>query len=300
MKFIKLIETLKSKENNVIKYIFLTDDNQITEYSYINKHDGKDIICVPSQTACNLGCKFCHLSDIENIKVRNLKSEEVIESIKIIIDDLKLLDNCNTPNDKTLLISFMGAGEPLLNTYNLITVMNRIKQKYENDYKVVRFAIATLIPKIEKMIDFIDMIKLSELNCKFHFSLHFTNNKQRKEFMPASSDIRNSLALLEHYTLHTGNKAEIHYTLIKDVNDSNQDIDNLLHLVYGRGIPIKFLHYNEKKTLNCFTSDRISQFTKVLEDNDIETEFYIPPGRDIGSSCGMFLVDLYKKYNINN
>ena len=30
----------------------------------------------------------------------------------------------------------------------------------------------------------------------------------------------------------------------------------------------------------------------------IHTEYYIPPGRDIGSSCGMFLVDLYKKYNV--
>ena len=38
--------------------------------------------------------------------------------------------------------------------------------------------------------------------------------------------------------------------------------------------------------------------SKILEDNDIETEFYIPPGRDIGSSCGMFLIDLYKKYNL--
>ena len=192
----------------------------------------------------------------------------------------------------------MGAGEPLLNIDNLIASMNIIQNYYKNKYKTVRFAIATLIPTVKTMNDFTNKIHTYNLNCKIHFSLHFTNNKQRKEFMPASSDIRNSLALLEHYTLYTGNKAEIHYTLIKDVNDTNQDIDNLLHLVYGRGIPVKFLHYNEKETLNCFTSNRISQFTKILEDNDIETEFYIPPGRDIGSSCGMFLIDLYKKYNL--
>jgi len=279
----------------VIKYIFLTKDNQVTEFSYINKHDGKDIICTPSQTACNLGCKFCHLSDIDNLKVRGLDWYEIYFPINYIIEDLNLLNNSQ---EKTLLISFMGAGEPLLNTNELISSMLHIKWGYIDNYKEVRFAIASLIPSMNKVIYFTNEIKSKDLNCKIHFSLHFTNNKQRKEFMPASSNIRNSLALLEHYTLYTGNKAEIHYTLIKDVNDTNQDIDNLLHLVYGRAIPVKFLHYNEKETLNCFTSNRISQFTKILEDNDIETEFYIPPGRDIGSSCGMFLIDLYKKYNL--
>jgi len=295
VKIIKLIDILKSKEDNVIKYIFLTNDNQITEFSYINKNDGKDIICVPSQTACNLGCKFCHLSDIDNLKVENLNRIEIYNAIKYIIDDLKLLTKSK---NKTLLISFMGAGEPLLNIHNLTSTMWFIKDQYNNKYNIVRFAIASLIPSIKSMLKFTEKIKEYNLNCKFHFSLHFTNNKQRKEFMPASSDIKNSLALLEHYMLYINNKAEIHYTLIKDINDTNQDIDNLLHLVYGRGIPIKFLHYNEKETLNCFTSNRISQFTKVLEDNEIETEFYIPPGRDIGSSCGMFLIDLYKEYNL--
>lgn len=63
MKFLKLI---KSTEDNTIKYIFKLDDtldNFLVEFSYINKNDGKDIICVPSQTMCNLACKFCHTTD---------------------------------------------------------------------------------------------------------------------------------------------------------------------------------------------------------------------------------------------
>lgn len=192
----------------------------------------------------------------------------------------------------------MGAGEPLLNIGNIINSMLIIYREFKKDYKIVRFAVASLIPTIKLMIDFTNkVVNNPNINCKFHYSMHFTNSSQRKEYMPVCSDIRNSLALLEHYTLYTGNKAEIHYSLIKDVNDTNADIENLLHLVYGRGIPVKFLSYNKKESLNCIASNRTDIFRSLLEDNEIETEFYIPPGRDIGSSCGMFLTDYYKKYN---
>jgi len=65
-----------------IKYIFYTEDKLVIEFSYIDKDDGKDIICVPSQTMCNIGCKFCHTTDyIGKIKTRNLTKEEIVAGI---------------------------------------------------------------------------------------------------------------------------------------------------------------------------------------------------------------------------
>lgn len=192
----------------------------------------------------------------------------------------------------------MGAGEPLLNIENIIYFMLLINEDYQSEYKIVRFAAASLIPSAKKMLKFTQYVFKYKINCKSHLSMHFTNNQQRKTFMPATYDLRHSLVLLEHYNLYTNNQCEIHYTLIKDVNDTNRDMDLLLHLVYGRGIPVKFLAYNEKDGLSCYSSNKTDKFRDVLEDNEIKTEYYIPPGRDIGSSCGMFLVDLYKKYNL--
>jgi adenine C2-methylase RlmN of 23S rRNA A2503 and tRNA A37 len=34
-----------------------------------------------------------------------------------------------------------------------------------------------------------------------------------------------------------------------------------------------------------------------LDSQGIECEFYDPPGRDVGASCGQFLFDYYKKYS---
>ena len=43
----KLIEIVKSERDSTLKYIFKTEGGFIVEFSYINKDDGKDIICVP-------------------------------------------------------------------------------------------------------------------------------------------------------------------------------------------------------------------------------------------------------------
>ena len=70
---LRLKEVVNSTIDNTRKYIFYTVDKLVIEFSYINKNDGKDIICIPSQSFYNLGCKFCHTSDfIGVIKNRNL------------------------------------------------------------------------------------------------------------------------------------------------------------------------------------------------------------------------------------
>ena len=122
----KLLKVVKSEEDLTIKYIFQTESSlelktsqSVIEFSYINKNDGKNIICLPSQTMCNLGCKFCHTTDfIGKIPVRGVLSEELVEGIKYIHNDQNFKNN-----PKVLLISFMGCGEPILNVDNVINSM---------------------------------------------------------------------------------------------------------------------------------------------------------------------------------
>ena len=139
----KFIEIVKSKLDATLKYIFKTEDNLIVECSYINKNDGKDIICIPSQTMCNLACKFCHTTDyIGKIKNRNLASYELDDCVEYIIKDLDI-----QKHNRVLLISFMGCGEPILNVDNVIETMIEIKKLEKSGFSYVRFAIATSIPK---------------------------------------------------------------------------------------------------------------------------------------------------------
>ena len=294
----RYIEKINSKTDNATKFIFKTDDKFIVEITYINKDDGKDILCIPCQTMCNLGCKFCHTTDfIGLVKCRNLTSSELIDSIEYIMSHLNL-----AKNQRTLLISMMGCGEPLYNVEHLVDMMTHIRKLGQQDMGIpyIRFAIATSIPKNkwENFFRLTLLIHENKLPVKLHLSLHYTFDLIRKEWMPAALDIIPSISAVDFYRKITGNAVEIHYTLIDGVNDTEQDAILLSSFFKGKDINIKFLHFNEKETLNYHASnkDKIKIFRKHLEMSNIPYEYYMPPAIDIGGSCGQFLMETYLKY----
>ncbi len=290
----QFFKEVRSQEDATVKFIFRAPE--IIEFSYINKNDGKDIICAPTQTSCNLGCKFCFLSDYK-LKVRNLRLEEIIGPIDHVTESLGLLSH--EKRNKVLLISFMGCGEPLLNLKNVISAAKKIREKYAKEYNVVRFAIATLVPKPSLLVHLTEEVQKNSLAVKLHLSLHSPFDEKRKEIMPSASGIKESVELLEQFRKETGNSAEIHYAMIDGVNDRDEDLFGLMALFEGRDIPIKFLIYNEKPSLELKESMRVAFFREELAKRGIVTEFYIPPGRDVGSSCGQFLMEYYLEFNQN-
>ena len=292
----KFIDIIKSKNDATLKYIFKTTQNLIVEFSYINKDDGKDIICLPSQTMCNLACKFCHTTDyIGKIKNVNLEKEEILYGVNYIIDNLNLKHN-----NRVLLISFMGCGEPILNVDNVIQSMTELKKLEESGISYVRFAIATSLPKY-KWLNFyklVDGINNNNLPVKIHLSLHYTMDILRNEWMPASLDIMSSLAAIDFYRKITKNPVEIHYTLIDGVNDTEQDAILLSTFLKDKDINVKFLFYNEKPSIDFHASskEKLKIFKRYFDKYSIAHEYYVPPGQDVGSSCGAFLMDTYTKY----
>lgn len=288
----ELLEKVKSNEDKTVKYVFELN-GQIVEFSYIDNNTGKDIICVPCQTMCNQSCKFCHLTDlVGKISLKNLTKHQIIEGIDYIINDMSLGDEL-----RPLLISYMGSGEPLANIDEVYSSMVILHGEYAN----IRFGLATILPKAHcfEFFEFTKRIKDSKLNVKVHLSLHYTNDKQRNQDMPSALNIKASIAALEFYKEATGNSVEIHYTLIKDVNDEIKDGAWLIVLLENRDIPVKFLRFNPKKSNNDEGTEikRIQQFRNLLEASEIKSEYYEPPGRDCGSSCGIFLIDKYEKHS---
>lgn len=287
-------QKINSSDNIVTKYIFKNSENFVLEFSYINKNDGKDIICVPSQTMCNLGCKFCHTKEyIDKIKTKNLHSTDIVDGVTYVIEDLNLKQK-----NGTLLISFMGCGEPIQNVDDIVNAMKSIKGIEGNGINYIRFAVSTSLPKKgwEKFFHMTRLIQENDLPVKLHLSLHYTIDIIRKEWMPNSLDIIPSLSAVDFYKKITGNAVEIHYTLINDVNDTEQDAILLSNFIKDKNINIKFLFYNKKDNMDYVASNKskLVTFKKYLDKYSIDHEYYIPPGLDIGASCGQFLLEYYE------
>lgn len=285
---LELLKVVRSRLDATVKYVFISQ-GQVVEFSYIDKADGKHIICVPTQTACRLGCKFCHLTGLD-IPARNLTPDEIVAGIDYVIRDLRLVGGA----DRCLLISYMGCGEPLANIEGVIKSADAIRKAYAAAYGTVRFAVATLVPKIERLQRLTGFVKTYRLPVKLHLSLHSPFDAVRSGLMPAAAPVGESLEAVRQFMKGTGNSAEIHYALIDGVNDRDADADELVRLLRDNPISVKFLAYNEKPGLELQRSQRIDFMRARLKTAGIPTEYYLPPGSDVGSSCGQFLTEHYQ------
>lgn len=73
-------------------------------------------------------------------------------------------------------------------------------------------------------------------------------------------------------------------------------------MLKNRKFKVKLLHYNKREALKAEKSGKnvVETFKNGLEYYNIPTTYYIPPGLDIGASCGQFLLDRYIKANLKD
>lgn len=284
----KQIDVLHSKIDRTIKYV-LESDGAVLEFNLLRKGDGKDIIVVPTQTSCKLGCTFCHLTG-NGIPVRSLTADEIVAGIKHVIEETHL------PTEARLLISFMGSGEPLNNKDVVIEVAKRVLVLYATHYPIMRFGLATIMPSVSVFREFTKQVAETKLPLKVHLSLHSPFDAVRMSFMPKAERVRPTVEALADYARITGNPTEIHYTVIEGKNDHDLDMSSLAILLKDNGSPpVKFLAFRERPDADLRRSKRTVELQKLLEAEGLTTEDYSPPGDDIGASCGQFTMQKYAK-----
>jgi 23S rRNA (adenine2503-C2)-methyltransferase len=296
---ITLIDRKNSKLDTTQKYVFDLQGQEV-EFSFIHKNDGKDIIVCPCQTSCKMGCTFCFLTGM-NLPVVNLTAEDIASGVEQVIREAKL------PQDKKLLVSFMGSGEPLLNYKHILEACHQIHfQHVMRKYDTVSYAVATMMPSEALMREFTRAFR--NFPMKLHLSLHSPFDDVRRKMMPQAVNVKTSLTLLREFQKSQGmspKAIEIHYTLIDGFNDRVEDKQEIINLwgqiakedtqagAWGGGFPkettIKFLDFKARPDAEMQGSHRVSEFRAALEKAGISTEFYNPPGSDIGSSCGQFV-----------
>ena len=308
---IKKLGVFKDYSDNSLKTVFVKDNNKIIEMTLLFNKEDMDVVCVPTHHFCNLGCKMCHLTN------KGLNKQMIPITIDDFIDALKETVTKNTNGSlerrtkkRKLLISFMGVGEPLLN-------IKLIKDVYEKEslikqtlgYDIIGYAISTMMPN-NNLLKLTQMVDEFNIPLKVHFSLHTPIDKDRLELIPSTKvTIKEALEYLQFYrnTLQknreflekyvqfhrTNDPIEIHYTLIKNVNDGELELNEICNLLSKYRIPIKFIRFNPTNTLE--KSEKEEEWIRIISTKvpDLRIKTYSPPGREIGSSCGEFTKHYY-------
>lgn len=299
----------KDFSDDSIKSVFKEENDGIIEMTLI-QNKKYDVVCVPTHHFCNLGCKMCHLTNNKlNKKMIPIKANDFIEAL--------CKSTClqtgyfkRRTEKKNVLISFMGVGEPLLNQQLILDVFkNESLIKKTLGYIDVSYALSTTIPNSNLFNNLLTMVDKNNIPLKVHFSLHTPFDNKRFDLLPsAKTTVNEAILLLKTYNEKIQcNKAiineyikfhknsipiEIHYTLIKNENDSEEELNKVYDIIRDNQIPIKFLTFNPKDNLQV--SDKQKEWVEKLKQipNSI-IKTYSPPGKEIGSSCGEFTKHYY-------
>ncbi|MBN2881090.1 radical SAM protein [Candidatus Woesearchaeota archaeon] len=279
----------KIKFDNVTKIALQLEDNSLIE-SVIISQKNTNTICVSTQVGCPVGCKFCKSG---SFFVRNLKDTEIIEQIecceKIITSELH--------SDKKINIVFMGIGEPLLNLDYVVNVIKYLCVTRKNRISKNRITVSTVgIP--EQIIQLANrtrnILEKDTATVNLAISLHFATQAKREKYIPFASKYSISdvfSACEEFYKLDTkSQEIMIEYVMIKDSNDTIEDIDLLIKLVSNQNFKciINLIPYNGNYFVSS-SEDKIKEFKKKIMSNGIKCFIRLSSGQNINAACGMLV-----------
>ena len=255
---------LKLTDNLAIESVLMDYDQWVTA-------------CVSSQVGCSLGCKFCATGKM-GFK-RDLTSEE-------IVDQIIYWNNKIYPKYIGRIV-FMGMGEPFLNWDNLMVALKIIKDNLGIGSRKISISTAGIVPRI---YDFANLD--TEINLAI--SLHASNQSAREEIMPIAktNPFNDLIKSLNYYTAHTKRQLFLEYALIKDVNDSDSDLTELISLLKSNNLfYLNLIPLNPIKG-GLTPSPRLKVFTDALTKTHQNFSLRQSFGQSIDSACGQLITGI--------
>lgn len=264
-------------DDGTIKIKFKLHDGNFIEGVLIPQ-DTRMTACISSQVGCSLSCKFCATGTMA--RIRNLTAGEIYDQVVAIINKSQEVYNLPLTN-----IVYMGMGEPLLNYKNVIRSIHFITsgEGLEMSHKRVTLSTSGISKMIRKLAD--DKVKV-----KLALSLHAASEEIRNNIMPIGdsnslNDLRDSL---KYYFSKTKRKITYEYVLLKDVNDSVKDADDLYKFTKHIPSKVNLIEYNPVDGLGFEKSTEKSTelFMNHLDSRRVNVGLRRSRGKDINAACG--------------
>ena len=267
----------ETSDDGTIKIKFKLHDGNFVEGVLIPQ-DTRMTACISSQVGCSLSCKFCATGTMA--RIRNLTAGEIYDQVVAISNKSKEVYNLPLTN-----IVYMGMGEPLLNYKNVIRSIHFItsSEGLEMSHKRVTLSTSGISKMIRKLAD--DKVKVN-----LALSLHAASEEIRNNIMPIGdsnslNDLRDSL---KYYFSKTKRKITYEYVLLKDVNDSIKDADNLYKFTKHIPSKVNLIEYNPVDGLGFEKSTEKSTelFMNYLDSRRVNVGLRRSRGKDINAACG--------------
>jgi 23S rRNA (adenine2503-C2)-methyltransferase len=279
--------------DGTVKALLTTADGRPLEAVLMRYRDGRNSICVSSQSGCPLTCTFCATGQMKF--ARNLTASEILDQA-LHFRRMSALDHC----------VFMGMGEPMLNLDNVLAACERLPGLGISHR---RTAISTVgwIPGIERLTE-------QEMPLRLALSLHAADEALRSELMPVNEryPLADAIDACRAFYERKRRRVFVEYVMLAGVNDRYEQALALARLLEPRRagehphmFKVNLIPFNPIDKPHAPSTDRretmggasrepyrgssresIAAFKAALESRGVPATVRLTRGRDIDAACG--------------
>ena len=270
---VRMIDRQVSKIDGTQKYLFAMPDNSLVESVFMRYKFGNSV-CISSQVGCRMGCRFC-ASTLDGL-IRSLTPAEMLEQVYEIT---------RVTGERISHLVVMGTGEPLDNYDNLVRFLELLTDPNGLNLSQRNVTVSTcgIVPRMRQLADL-------GLSITLALSLHAYTDEKRREIMPIANrySIAELMEACRYYFSRTGRQITFEYSLIKDVNDAEEDAAGLAALAGPLKAHINLIPVNPVKERGYRHPDdrAVRAFKNKLEKHGINVSIRRVLGRDIDGACG--------------
>lgn len=250
------------------KYLFKLNDNHLIE-SVLMKYPFGNSACLSTQVGCAMGCTFC--ASGKNGKVRNLSAEEIAGQIVAME---------NESGEPISNIVLMGMGEPLDNFDEVLRFIELANKDLEIGQRHITLSTCGIIPKIYELAD-------KNLQINLAISLHSPFQERREKIMPIArtNNLEDLIKASQDYFDSTGRRVTYEYTVIDNVNNTDEDVKELKRLLKNKPHHINLIPLNTINNKNN-DSDYVYAFDEKLKKAGLHSTVRRRNGANIEAACG--------------
>ncbi|MFG0585423.1 RNA methyltransferase [Pseudomonas sp. zjy_9] len=241
-------------------------DRQMVE-SVLLPRDG---LCISSQVGCAVGCTFCMTG--KSGLLRQLSSAEMVAQV--------VLGRRRRAVKKVV---FMGMGEPAHNLDNVLEAIDVLGTEGGIGHRNLVFSTVG-DPRV------FERLPQQRVRPALALSLHTTDAELRQRLLPRAPriDPERLMELGEAYARTIDYPIQYQWTLLRGINDSQAELDNILRLFKGKFAVLNLIPYNslEADEYQRPDGERIVEIVRYLHSRGVLTKVRNSAGQDVDGGCG--------------
>lgn len=267
-----------SNRDGASKLIFQTAQSQLLESVILRIATGRTTLCVSTQVGCAARCGFCATGAM-GVSF-NLSASEILDQV-IQANRIVKVEKRSVRN-----VVFMGMGEPFHNEDALHQALETLCAPSCFGLSAKRLLVSTVgIPDA--------MVRCASLfrQVGLALSLHSARQHVRERLIPLArhyrlAELRDTLAAVADIQRQP---VMIEYLMLKDLNDTSDDVQALADFLAGIPVHINLIPYNPIESAPELAGTppvQINDFAAALREIGFTVTVRYSLGADISAACG--------------